>query len=336
MVTDGKEIKALIESGSLKQITDENYHDIDINHQYLSFHTWLSLYGCDGLLKCEARAMAELNGQYKDDQADELALKIGAYVDAKLAGDENEFEKFVKSNPDIFNYEKSLDYGKASIIHPEWFTKNGNLKSVMSLKKVEEAEPMLIRYQPKGLKAPYVMAERMVERCKKDPLFMGFMAGEHQRILTTELWGVPFKCKIDSFKPFGKLIIVDLKTTRDMYKTFFKADIGHIDFISYYGYVYQLALYREIVYRVTGEMCDCYVCAVSKEKHPNIEVLSVDDISLNTALATIENSIKYTPLVDVWQGNIEPMRCESPNCPYCVDTKILTKITDYRDLSSRI
>lgn len=336
MVTDGIEIQNLVKEGKLTQITDDNYYDMEINKTYMSFHTWLSLHGCDGIIRCEAKSVAEMNGEYEDTEADKSALKIGSYVDSILAGDEEEFNKFQIANPDIFNYEKSVNMDMVEQNHPEWLTRNGTLKSDMSVRKIEAVEPTHIVYKPKGLKAEYVMAQKMVERCQRDPLFMGFMDGEKQKIFTAELWGVPFKCKIDSYKPYGKPIIVDLKTTRDMHKTFFKQDIGHIDFISYYGYIYQLALYREIVYRVTGEMCDCYVCAVSKGKHPEIKVIAIDNISLNSALEEIEKSIKYSPLVDVWRGEIEPTRCESPNCPYCVDTEVLTKVMDYRDLGAMV
>lgn len=332
MVTNTKEIEEMIKAGQLTAITDENYYDAEINKTYMSFHTWLSLHGCDGVIRCEAKSIAEMNGEYVDEEADNKALQIGSYVDAKLAGDENEFKKFVKENPDIFTYDKSVDMERVVAEHPEWLTKNGTLKSDMSMKKIESIDPTIVVSTPKGLKSDFVMAEKMVQRCEKDPLFMGFMAGEKQRIFTADLWGVPFKGKIDSYKPYGKPIIVDLKTTRDMHKLFFQKDIGHIDFISYYGYIYQLALYRELVYRNTGEMCECFVCAVSKGKHPEIKVISIDDTSLNSAIEEIEKSIKYTSLVDVWKGNVEPMRCNSPECPYCVDTEVLTEITDYRDL----
>lgn len=332
MVTDSIEIQKLVKKGKLNQITDDNYYDPEINKEYLSFHTWLSLHGCDGVIKCEARSIAEMNGEYEDSEADLSALQIGSYVDAKLAGDENEFNKFIANNPTVFNYDRIPDLEKIAQNHPEWLTRNGTLKSDVSIKKIESTDPSHIIYKPRGLRSEFNMAQKMVDRCQKDPLFMGFMDGEKQKIFTAELWGIPFKCKIDSYKPYGKPIIVDLKTTRDMHKTFFKPDIGHIDFISYYGYIYQLALYREIVYQNTGEVCDCYVCAVSKGKHPEIKVISIDNNSLNNHLEEIERSIKYSGLVDVWKQNIEPARCEMSSCPYCVDTEKLTTIMDYRDL----
>lgn len=334
MVTETEEIKKLVKDGTIPQLTDDNYYSKEINENYMSFHTWLALHGCDGVIRCEAKTMAEMKGEYTDDEADRSALLIGSYVDSILAGDEAEYEKFIQSNPEIFTYEKMADMAKITNLHPEWLTRNGTLKSDMSMKKIESADPSCIISRAKGLKSEFVMAQKMVDRCKKDPLFMGFMEGEKQRIVTAEMWGIPWKGKIDSYKPFGKPLIIDLKTTRDMHKLFFKKDIGHIDFISYYGYIYQLALYRELVYRNTGEMCDCYVCAVSKGKHPEIKVIAIDNQSLNSAIEEIENSVKYGSLVDVWKGKVEPMRCNSPECPYCVDTEVLTEIVDYRDLIS--
>ena len=292
MVTNSKDIDQMIKDNILPEITDDNYYDDEINQNYMSFHMWLSLHGCDGVLKCEAKTMAEMKHEYVDEEEDDTALLIGSYVDAVLAGDDGELDKFKDAHPEIF----------------------------------------VSRGENKGeLKATYKMAEKMIERCQKDELFMGFMAGEKQRIFTAELWGIPFKCKIDSYMPFGKPIIVDLKTTRDMHKTFFRPDIGHIDFVSYYGYIYQLALYREIVKAVTGVSCKCYICAVSKGKHPDIQPIEVDDFSLDSAIDEIERSIKFSPLVDVWQGTAEPTRCESPSCPYCLDTK-KSSLINYKDL----
>lgn len=268
------------------EVTQDNYYSQEVNKEYMSYHTWVSFHGCDGIIPCEAKAVAELNGEYDDDR-DNTAFLIGSYVDCALVGEDGELEQFRKD-------------------HPEIFTQKGELK------------------------ANFKQAEKMIERCKKDAKFMAYLSGEKQKIFTSEICGVPFKCKLDSYIP-GKAI-VDLKTTREMHKQFYVPDMGHVDFISYYGYVYQLAIYQEIVFRVTGDKLPCFIAAVSKSDHPEIKIIHIDDVSLMTALDEVKKSLEYSSLVDVWKGNTEPIRCESPNCHYCVDSEVLTKVINYRDL----
>ena len=61
MIYETNEIKALVKSGKLPQITEENYHSNEINKAYMSFHTWAAFHGTLGVPGCEARAIAELN-----------------------------------------------------------------------------------------------------------------------------------------------------------------------------------------------------------------------------------------------------------------------------------
>ena len=272
------------------KVTQENYYSQEVNKEYMSFHTWLSLHGCDGKIACEASAMAELNGEYEEEK-ENTAFIIGSYVDAALVGEEGELEQY-------------------KIDHPELFSSKGATKG--------------------QIKSTYAVADKMIERCKKDKLFMAYLSGEKQRIFTAEMFGCKWKCKLDSYIP-GKAI-VDLKTTREMHKQFYVPDIGYVDFISYYGYVYQLAIYREIVKINTGETLPCFIAAVSKSEHPEIKIIHIDDLSLYEAITEVKKSCEYTSLLDVWRGNVEPLRCESPNCHYCIDTEVLTDTLNYKDL----
>lgn len=267
------------------ELTSENYYSNEINKEYMSFHTWLGLHGCDGIIPCEEKAMAILNGTYVDtDLENNKAILMGSYVDAYFEGT---LEDFKKKTPEIF-------------------TQKGQLKS------------------------EYKRCEKMIERCEKSELFMSFMSGEKQRIFTTEMFGCKWKCKLDSYVA-GKCI-VDLKTTRDMHKQFYVKDVGHVDFISYYGYVYQLAIYQEIVRRETDEKLPCFICVVSKSEHPEVKVIWIDDFSLADALKEVENSCVNGSLLKVWRGEVEPLRCGSAECGYCIDTEVLEEPISYRDL----
>lgn len=289
MIYETDEIKELVKKGELPQITEENYHSKEIDKAYMSFHTWAAFHGTLGVPACEARAIAELNGEFEEDTSD--AFLLGGYVDAALVGDEGELEQYKKD-------------------HPEMIVTRGDRKG--------------------ELQAKYLVADKMIERCRKDSLFMDALSGEHQAILVCMMYGVPFKCKIDSYV-HGKAI-VDLKTTREMHKQFYIPDFGHVDFISYYGYPYQLAFYREAVKILFGETLPCFIAPVSKSEYPEIKLVHIDDVSLFDSITEIKNSLENGSLVDVWKGNIEPIRCNKPDCHYCMATEVLTEPINYKDL----
>ena len=289
MIYESDEIKALVKEGKLPQITEDNYHDPEIDKSYMSFHTWAAFHGTLGVPACEARAIAELNGEFDENTSD--AFLLGGYVDAALVGDDDELAKYKE-------------------LHPEMFVTRGERKG--------------------ELQAKYLVAEKMIERCKQDELFMSSLAGEHQAILVCMICGVPFKCKIDSYV-HGKAIC-DLKTSREIHKQFYIPDFGHVDFISYYGYCFQLAFYREAVKILFGESLPCFIAVVSKSEYPEIKLVHIDDLSLYDAWTEIKNSLENGSLVEVWLGEIDPIRCNNPDCHYCMSTEVLKGPINYKDL----
>src|SRR3712207_5772965 len=79
--------------------------------------------------------------------------------------------------------------------------------------KKEHPEIISTRGATKGqLKKDFQIADKMVQALAKDKLIEKVRQGEKEVILTTELFGVPWKCQIDIDNPQA---IVDLKTTRD-------------------------------------------------------------------------------------------------------------------------
>lgn len=166
--------------------------------------------------------------------------------------------------------------------------------------------------------APYKKADAMIQRIEKDKLFMEFMSGEHQKIFTAEMFGANWKCKLDSYHK-GKCI-VDLKCVEDIYKQFYVKDLGYLNFIEYWSYTTQLAIYQKIVELNTGEKLPCYICAVDKTEHPAIEIIQLPNEKLAQELSLIEYDVKHA--LALKNGEIEPTRCEK--CSYCKDTRILT------------
>lgn len=172
------------------------------------------------------------------------------------------------------------------------------------------------------LKSEYKQASAMIDRAEKDPVFMRYMAGDKQVIMTGEIEGVPVKIKIDSF---DGLRITDLKTVRSITETFYAKDLGQrLNFCEWWGYDLQAAVYREIVRQNTGDLLPFYICAISKDKtdnmpHPRIKVIEIPPRVMDEKLVDVQHNIEKIQRIK--DGDIEPLRCEV--CDYCADTEVL-------------
>lgn len=214
-------------------------------------------------------------------QEDTTALLVGSYVDAHFSG---ELDKFMFQ-------------------HPEIFLKTGPNKGM--------------------LKADFQRASVMIQRAERDELFMSYMDGTKQKIMTGEIGGVPVKVKLDVFKDTKEIKrIVDLKTVRSIQEVKYVRDLeSRLNFIEIWGYDTQLAIYREIARQNTGKDYPCFIAAISKEEHPDIEIIQIPDKLMDAKIETVARNIKR--IQDIKEGLIEPDRCG--NCGYCRDTKKLER-----------
>lgn len=168
------------------------------------------------------------------------------------------------------------------------------------------------------LKAEYKQASTMIDRAEKDPLFMQFMAGDKQVIMTGEIEGVPVKIKIDSTDGTR---LTDLKTVKNINEAFYIKDSGqHVSFIEKWSYDLQAAVYREIYRQNTGDLLPFYICAISKDKtdnipHPRIAVIKIHSATLQERLTEVKQNI--THIQDLKTGVIEPIPCGM--CDWCAD-----------------
>ena len=176
------------------------------------------------------------------------------------------------------------------------------------------------------LKAQYKRAEKMIERVKQDEFFMKMMSGQKQKIFTAYWEGTEWKCKLDSYIP--GVAIVDLKTSSNIRKCWNVSDYGKCTFVEYWGYTGQLALYQKIVEICTGEKLPCYIAVVTKEDEPDIEVIGIDQLTLDNALDYIKMNI--ASVLSVKNGDYAPMRCG--HCEYCKRTKKLKGAIAMADL----
>jgi hypothetical protein len=190
------------------------------------------------------------------------------------------------------HFEGTLDIFKAQ--NPEIFTKKGELK------------------------AEYKKANEIITRVERDPKFMQYMSGEKQVIMTGEFFGSKWKIKIDSYHP--NIAIVDLKCMASLTKSEWVKDYGKMNFVEYWGYTIQGAIYQKIVELNTGKKLPFYIAGVTKEKEPNLEIIEIDNGTLSDALSLMESNVSR--IISLKKGEIEPDRCG--HCDYCRFTKILT------------
>ena len=170
-----------------------------------------------------------------------------------------------------------------------------------------------------GLLAKFQHADDIIERVKSDPLMMEYLTGEHQTIMTAELFGVPWKIKMDCY---NEQRIVDLKVVKD-FEDIYDKGYGWRSWIEYWGYDIQGAVYQKVEQLVTGrdEPLPFYLAAVTKEKVPDIKLIQIPQHILDTALKLVEAKIERFDLIK--SGDVDPIRCE--RCEWCKMTKKLTK-----------
>jgi hypothetical protein len=239
-------------------LNNENYYLPESNWQYMSVSQYKQFN------KCEARAMAELKGEWV--QPKSTALLVGSYVDAWFEGTLGEFRS---ENPEIFK-------------------KDGSLK------------------------ADYVQAEEIIYKLMEDDLFMKYMSGETQKIFTKELFGVPWKIKIDSLLPDK---IVDLKVMRSIERIMGKS------FVEHWGYDLQMAIYSE----VHGGDLDTYLAVATKQTPMDKEIIHIPKWRREELLDEVQRFLPH--IMDVKSGKVEPERCGV--CEYCRASKKLVEPIDF-------
>lgn len=190
-----------------------------------------------------------------------------------------------------------------------------------AFEKMQDSHPELFRGDG-TLYAKYKIAETVIRRITRDKYFMAALSGEKQKIVTGELFGRKWKGKIDSYLPHEA--IVDLKVIKSLRETKYVADFGQMDFVRYWGYDIQGAVYQELVKQETGEKLPFYVAAVSKEEYPDIEVIRVPQGVLDEAMTKVW---QYMPRINsIINKDIEPERCETCDC--CKNSRVLTHWSD--------
>lgn len=250
-------------------LTDSNYFSKEMSMKYCGSSQFKDFTGIRGIIGCEAKALAKLNGEWVDEPSE--SMLIGSFVDSYFEGSLKSFKE----------------------LHPEIFTNK------------------------KELKAQFKHANKIIERCEKDELFMQFMSGSKQVIMTANFFNIDWKIKIDVYH-HGKAI-VDLKVMKSLREKFYLKDQGYVNFIENFAYDYQAAIYQKVVELSTGDKLPFFIAGASKEKEPDIDIIQIEQAKIDECLIMIES---YAPrIAELKKGEGTPFRCNE--CDYCRSTKVL-------------
>lgn len=184
-------------------------------------------------------------------------------------------------------FEGTLDGFKEE--YPEIFTKQGTLK------------------------AEFRKAEEIIETVQQYPLFMQFMSGEKQKILTFDLFGAKWKMKMDSFIP--GTCITDLKIVRTA------------STLPQWRYDIQGAIYQKGCELNGLGVLPFYLAVATKEETTDVRIFQIPQSVLDLALLEVEENMER--FIEIKAGLVEPERCEE--CDYCKRTREL-KIENYVSL----
>jgi len=190
--------------------------------------------------------------------------------------------------------------------HPELFKKDGSLYS------------------------DYAIAPDMVKTAKDDAEFMKALKGKKQVIMTGDIFGVPFKIKVDVLSDKK---ITDLKTCSSITGTEFNPLTGRREtFAEFYDYDLQGAIYQQIVWQNTGKKLPFFLACISKEKTPDHEIIWIDDESLTERLYNEQANIIHVGMLK--NGEVEPTACGM--CDYCRSRKKISKAINWREIGGKL
>ena len=278
-------------------LNDQTYFSTEANLTWLDCSTYKNVVGTVGRKGCECRALAIAKGEYTQPKTE--ALLVGSYVDAYF---DNSLSQFCLDNMDSV-------FSKASI---KKFEKSGNADDLERL-------------------AAFKQADIMIQRAIREPLFMKYVEGETQKILTAEIEGVPIRVKLDSYD--GNRI-TDVKTAASITETYYAKDLGQrLNFAEYFGYIEQAYFYQTAVEQNYGKHLPFYLAVITKEKpnnepHPRVAIIQIPDKLIADKGTEIKSKIK-----DVWgliKGDYEPIPCGT--CEWCADNLPLEKVISLDEL----
>ena len=246
--------------------------------------------------ECEAKELAKLQGKWKDEEKE--AFIVGNYFHTHFEGAEAH-EQFCRENFD----------------------------KIFKTRTVKGEQVVTGKY------APFEMADKMIAAAEADPLIKSLidMPGENEKIMTGNIFGVPWRIRLDKYVQSGRMII-DWKTCASITELKW-SDKWHekVSFIDMYDYMMRAAVYSEIEKQNANSTEDppFIIVALSKQDYPDKEALMLNHRQrYDYELEQIKKRLPEIQLIK--EGRMKPKRCGC--CDYCRATKQLLAIRPYYTL----
>ena len=258
----------------------KDYYSVDSARRYWSVSQYKRF------RECEARALAELAGEWED-QRDNTALLVGNMVHSYFESPEAH-KKFMDENADAM------------------ISKAGKTKG--------------------QLKADFLVGRRMIERLEADKQFMEYYVGQKEVAVTGEIEGVEFKGKIDCLNVEKGYFVDIKTTKSDIDSMVWVQDETsgrniQVRWFEAWGYVLQMAAYKKMLKEQYGKEFTPVIYAVTKESTPDTRaIVFQSQEKLDYELSELSMLIKH--LDDVKKGKEEAKPCG--HCEYC-KTKALSQ-----------
>ena len=258
----------------------EDYYSVASARQYWSISQYKRF------RECEARALAELEGEWED-QRDNTALLVGNMVHSYFESPEAH-KKFMSENADAM------------------ISKAGKTKG--------------------QLKADFLVGQRMIERLEADKQFMEYYVGQKEVAVTGEIEGVEFKGKIDCLNVEKGYFVDIKTTKSDIDSMVWVQDEAsgrniQVRWFEAWGYILQMAVYKKMLEEKYGKKFTPVIYAVTKESTPDTRaIVFQSQEKLDYELSELSMLIKR--LDDVKKGKEWVTPCG--HCEYC-KTKALSQ-----------
>ena len=236
--------------------------------------------------ECEARALAELEGEWED-QRDNTALLVGNMVHSYFESPEAH-KKFMDENADAM------------------ISKAGKTKG--------------------QLKSDFLVGQRMIERLESDKEFMKCYVGQKEVAVTGKIGGVEFKGKIDCLNVEKGYFVDIKTTKSDIDSEVWVQDEAsgkniQVRWFEAWGYILQMAAYKKMLEEEYGKEFLPIIYAVTKEPYPDTRAIAFESQEILDYELT-KLSMLIQRLDKVKRGEEKATPCG--HCEYC-KSKALTR-----------
>lgn len=278
------------------ELTRENYYTPDADWEYMScsqYQAWN---------ECEARELAKLQGRWVDEEKE--AFLVGNYFHTHFESPEAH-EQFC----------------------------NEHFDKIFKTKTIKGKGGMPDQTVVTGKYAPYEQADKMIAVAEGDELIRSLLdiPGENEMIMRGQLFGVPWRIRLDKYVSDGRMII-DYKTVANISELRWSNEMREkVTFIDAYGYMMRAAVYSEIEKQNAQSDKDpnFLIIAISKQDYPDKEVLMLNHRQrYDYELEKIKERLPMIQMIK--EGRAKPKRCGF--CDYCRATKKLYAIKPYYSL----